>query len=145
MSGLLDLLRRPVVVAPVAGGPTTVSLAAALASAARVGDEVGEAGAGRAMAVLGDAGPEVVAALVGRLRAVLPAEGGEPPAIETATGRLPDETVDPDEAWRLATEHLAGGERAGATEAGHFPSELELELRALPALVSFGTAPGRAD
>ena len=125
------------------GGEGSASPAAALAAVARVGDEVGEAGDGRAMAVLGDAGPEVVIALVDRLRTALRDGDGEPAAIETATVRMPDETVDPDEVWRLADERLGdAGRTVAANWDGSVPSDLELEIRALTGVVSVGTGPG---
>lgn len=127
------------------GGEGYASPAAALAAVARVGDEVGEAGEGRAMAVLGDAGPEVVSALVDRLRSVLGGEdgGGDAPGgIQTATVFLPDETVDPDEVWRLAAERLADDGVVPASWHGQVPSDLELELRALPGVVSVGAGSG---
>lgn len=115
-------------------------LAAGLASVARIGDEVGDAGEGRVLAVLGGAGPEVASVLVDRLATELAAAGFDAGALAVATVRMPDETVDPEEVWRLAAERLAArGASPIVTEwTGTVPSALELELRSLSGVVAVG-------
>lgn len=118
------------------------ALASAVRAARRACDEAGAAGPGRAAAILADAGPEDVEAYVDRLRSAVADTFG--PGLQVAAGSAtaPADSVDPDQLWRLCRERLgaalppgrgAGGKRQTAA------SEVELELRCLPDVVSVGT------
>ena len=116
----------------------------ALRTAARSGDEVGVAGYGRALAVLGNAGPEVVRPFVARVRAALTDSGAEGIDLLAATAGAPDETVDPVELRRLAAERLdemddAAPDRLPPVDAGLL-AELEISVRELPGVVCVGTS-----
>lgn len=118
-------------------------LAAAVQAAARRGDEVGSAGPGRMLVLLGSAGPDGASAFVERVSAGVAARAARPPELETATVQMAAETVDPEEVWRLLDERLrTHGAPTGAAAAweGAVPADLELELRSLPGVVAVGTS-----
>ncbi|MGH9089705.1 MAG: hypothetical protein ACRDYZ_16615 [Acidimicrobiales bacterium] len=120
--------------------PTWAELGDAVASAARVGDEVGAAWAGCAVALLGNAGADAVPPFLERVRAALGATGRGRPQLEVVTVGMPRETVDPRQVWRLLTERLAARvPPAPGGWSGSLPSELELDLRAMPGVLSVGT------
>lgn len=110
------------------------ALLAALPRALRSGDEAGVTALGVALALLGNAGPDAVRPFVARIRAALSAAGRDDIDLHAATAQTPEETVDPLELERLATERLADAGVA-PTDASGATSELELELRLLPGVV----------
>lgn len=122
-------------------------LARALGEAMRVGDEVGVAGTGTALALLGNAGPDDVRPFVARVRAALDAHGGEGIDLLVATASTPAETVDPSEMMHLARERLAeigGPGRSGGLLLDDRDAlwRLELDLRLLPGVSWVGLEPG---
>lgn len=111
-------------------------LAAALGEALRAGDVAGVAAPGTALALLGNADADAVRPFLARLRAALSASGWEHADLLAATVVTPQESVDPSELWRLATERLV---ELGADPPEEVPAPtLELELRLLPAVVCVG-------
>jgi hypothetical protein len=110
-------------------------LSGAVRAAVRSGDEAGVAGPNVALALLGNAGPDEVRPFIARLRAALSDSGWDALDVLAATASTPNESVDPEELRRLATERLLqiGAERFEPAE----PS-LEFELRQLPGVVSVG-------
>lgn len=111
-------------------------LAAALGEALRAGDVAGVAARGTALALLGNAGADAVRPFLARLRAALSASGWDSADLLAATAATPQESVDPSELWRLATQRLV---ELGADPLEEVPAPtLELELRLLPAVVCVG-------
>lgn len=121
-----------------AGGGQWLALASALRQAVRSGDEVGVASPGTALALLGNAGADAVRPFLARVRAALSAAGWDAVDLLAATATTPQESVDPDELIRLATDRLL--ELGAEHEVGPSRDELdlELELRLLPAVASVG-------
>jgi hypothetical protein len=111
-----------------------LALAAALRKALRSGDEAGMTAPGVALALLGNAGPDAVRPFIGRVRAALSTAGWQDVDLHAATARTPEETVDPAELARLATERLADA-GLDVTAMPAEPSLLELELRTLSGVV----------
>ncbi|MGH9110207.1 MAG: hypothetical protein ACRDY3_12220 [Acidimicrobiales bacterium] len=123
------------------------ALGAALEAASRVGDEVGAAAPGWALVLLGDDRADAAPAFLARVASALAAAGHGGTTLRSATVRVPDETADPEEVWRLADERLPGrfdgGGLPAAGGSGTLPSATELELRRRPGVVAVGvTAPG---
>ncbi len=122
------------------------ALGAAVRQALRTGDEAGVAAPGVALAVLANAGSDAIRPFVARVRAALSTWGSTDVELHAATARTPEETVDPSELMRLATERLADARAASPSQAGAEPaapvpdvaSRLELELRMLPGVVCVG-------
>ncbi len=119
---------------------------AALHRALRSGDEAGVVGSRQVLAVLGNAEADVARPFLGRLRAALELSGAADVEFAIATVRSPDESVDPRELWRLLAERLdapGGGPAPGFGPPPHgLSGPLELELRALPGVVSVGLTAG---
>jgi hypothetical protein len=121
-------------------------LSAAVRTTLRECDEAGVAGPGRAMALLANAGPEAVEPFVGRLRAALEAGGSKDARLLFGSATAPTDSVDPDQLWRLCEERAAddlptSGASNGAPGGRQRSraSEVEIELRCLPGVVSVGT------
>lgn len=121
------------------------TLAAAVRAAQRVCDEAGVAGPGQAAAILADAGREDVDAYVDRVRAALTGDGGDGVGLVVGAATTPSDSVNPDQLWELCGRRLADAAPT-ASEGGEplarrprAPSEVELELRSLPDVVSVGT------
>lgn len=112
------------------------ALAAALGEALRSGDEAGTAEPGTGLALLGNAGADAVRPFLARVRAALSAAGWEDADLLAGAATTPQESVDPAELWRLASERLAalGADPPAMGSA----SPLELELRELPAVACVG-------
>lgn len=130
------------------GSPTGrwQALADALRKTLRSCDEAGVAGPGRAAAILADTGPLAVQRFVERLRPALEQRQGQDVLVFAGAATAPSDSVDPDQLWRLCEERLTDTLRAaGVTEltvAGQRRSpvsEVELELRCLPGVVSVGS------
>lgn len=118
------------------------TLCGAVRRALRVGDEAGVPGPGRVLAVLGNAGSDVARPFAARVGSALSDMGAGDVELLVATARAPEETVDPEELWRLATERMAeisGGGRPAAftppARRGPIPFAMELEIRSLPGVV----------
>lgn len=122
------------------------ALVTAVRSARRVCDEVGVAGPGLAATILADAGLEDVEAYVGRLLAALARDGEAEVRFLVGAASTPTDSVDPDQLWKLCDRRLAEGAPegwAGGVAGSDRPpsaSEVELELRRLPDVVSVGTS-----
>lgn len=122
-------------------------MAAAVRTTLRGCDEAGVAGSGRAMVILANAGQEAVAPFVERVRTALDASGSHDFRIVVGSATAPTDSVDPDQLWRLCNERLADA-MPGPSVASGVPrgerrpsaSEVELELRCLPGVVSVGIA-----
>ncbi len=112
-----------------------LALAAALRRALRTGDEAGVTAPGIALAILGNAGPDSVRPFVARVRAALSAGGWDEIDLHAAAVRTPEESVDPAELRRLATERLGDIGIAPLALTDLAPT-LELELRCVPGVVS---------
>jgi len=115
------------------------TLSRAVRQALRVGDEAGVAGSGRALAILGNAEADVARPFAARVGSALADEGAGDVELLVATSRAPQESVDPEELWRLASERMAelggSGSPPAAGTLGPLPYSLELEIRALPGVV----------
>ena len=131
-----------------APGSRWQALAEAVRGAGRLCDEAGAAGPGHAAAILADAGPDDVNTYVARLREALAGSPAGDVQLVVGSVTAPADSVDPDQLWRLCEQRLAGaapaGSRAARTAAGRArrmpaASEVELELRCLPDVVSVGT------
>ena len=117
------------------------SFCRSLRSALRSGDEAGVAGPGRVIVILGNADSDAVRPFVRRLRAALDSGGAGDIEFRVSAARSPDETLDPDELWRLLDERLPDPEtrsELGEPSPVVIPGPLELELRSLPGIVSVG-------
>jgi len=128
-------------------------MASAVSSTLRGCDEAGVAGSGRTMVILANAGQEAVAPFVERVRAALGAGARHDFRIVVGSATAPMDSVDPDQLWRLCGERLADAMAtpsadSGVPRGGRSPSasEVELELRCLPGVVSVGTSgPAKTD
>lgn len=125
------------------------ALAGAVQSAGRICDEAGVAGPGHAAAILADAGPDDVDTYVARLGDALAGGTGGQVGLVAGSATAPADSVDPDQLWRLCEQRLVEASPAGApppragSGAGRrqrAASEVELELRCLPDVVSVGMA-----
>jgi hypothetical protein len=112
------------------------ALGAAMRNALRSGDEAGVAWPGTAIALLGNADTDAVRPFLARVRAELSGSGWSGVDLLAATATTPQESVDPSELWRLATERLV---ELGAGEPAHAGASLELELRLLPSVAFVDT------
>jgi hypothetical protein len=121
------------------------ALAAAVRSARRVCDEAGVAGPAQAAAILADAGREDVDAYVDRVRAALALDGEDDVDLLIGGATTPSDSVDPDRLWELCAQRQGeeaptDGEGSASRKERRRPlSEVELELRSLPDVVSVGT------
>ncbi|NHN57440.1 nitronate monooxygenase [Calidifontibacter sp. DB0510] len=129
MSAVLNGLRRPVIAAPMAGGPSTPELVAA----------VGDAG-GLGFLAAGYRTPEQVEEQIAATRSLSNAPFGVNLFVPTVNSRLRD-----GEPVELYADRLAPIARRLGAEVGearwddtdHFAAKVELLLRARPAMVSF--------
>ncbi len=127
--------------------PTTRwrALATAVWATRRICDEAGAAGPAQAAVVLANAGPQDVDAYVERVRTALAGSGHGEVGLAVGVASTPSDSVDPDQLWELCARRLAESAGAGPQEAAPLerrqtaPSDVELELRSLPDVVSVGT------
>jgi hypothetical protein len=120
------------------------ALAAAVQATRRICDEAGEAGPAQAAVILANAGPQDVDAYVERVRTALADSSHGEVGLTVGVASTPSDSVDPDQLRELCATRLAESVRAGSHGAPlerpqKAPSEVELELRSLPGVVSVGT------